>query len=139
MTLVLDGTLDAYSRDALARSSPEQAAEEHYDDEFRTYSTPRDWWLVATLPDGEPVGFVVAAHNRYNPIIAYLGVVPGHRGAGYVDEILGAGTRLLATNGAPRIRATTDVGNVPMARAFERGGYVVFERQIVMRWPATDL
>ncbi len=48
--------------------------------------------------------------------------------------MLAAGTRLLAAEGVPRIRASTDVGNVPMARAFARAGYVTFERQLDMTW-----
>jgi RimJ/RimL family protein N-acetyltransferase len=34
----------------------------------------------------------------------------------------------------PRIRASTDVGNLPMANAFQRAGYVAFEHEIVMTW-----
>jgi RimJ/RimL family protein N-acetyltransferase len=134
MTLVLDGTLDAHSRDDLSRMSARAAAEEQYRDELEQYASPHDWWRVATLPDGDPVGFVIPAHNGYNPIIAYIGVVPRHRGNGYVDEILAAGTRILAAQEVPRIRASTDVGNVPMAKAFARAGYVAFERQIDMTW-----
>jgi RimJ/RimL family protein N-acetyltransferase len=134
MTLVLDGTLDAHSRDDLTRMTARQAAEEQYRDELDRYASPHEWWRVATLTDGEPVGFVIPAHNGYNPIIAYIGVVPAHRGHGYVDEVLAAGTRLLADEGVPRIRASTDVGNVPMARAFARAGYVNFERQLDMTW-----
>ena len=74
------------------------------------------------------------AHNGYNPIIAYIGVLPGHRGHGYVDEILAEGTRVLAANNVPRVRASTDLDNVPMANAFERNGYAIFERQIDMTW-----
>jgi RimJ/RimL family protein N-acetyltransferase len=134
MTLVLDGTLDAHSRDDLTRMTAHEAAEEQYRDELERYASPHEWWRVATLPDGEPVGFVIPAHNSYNPIIAYIGVVPAHRGRGYVDEVLAAGTRLLADEGVPRIRAATDVGNVPMARAFARAGYVTFERRLDMTW-----
>ena len=134
MTLVLAGTLDAHGRDDLTRMTARQAAEEQYRDELERYASPHDWWRVATRPDGEPVGFVIPAHNGYNPIIAYIGVVPAHRGHGYVDELLAAGTRLLADEGVPRIRASTDVGNVPMARAFARAGYVNFERQLDMTW-----
>lgn len=134
MTLVLDGSLDAHSREELTRMTPRQSAEEQYRDEFAGYASPHEWWRVATLPDGEPVGFVIPAHNGYNPIIAYLGVLPAHRGRGYIDEVLAAGTRLLADEGVPRIRAATDVGNVPMARAFARAGYVTFERQLDMTW-----
>jgi RimJ/RimL family protein N-acetyltransferase len=134
MTLVLDGTLDAHSRDDLTRMTPRRAAQEQYRNEFERYASPHEWWRVATLPDGEPVGFVIPAHNGYNPVIAYLGVVPAHRGHGYVHDVLAAGTSLLAAQDVPRIRAATDVGNVPMAAAFALAGYVTFERQIDMTW-----
>jgi RimJ/RimL family protein N-acetyltransferase len=134
MTLVLDGTLDAHGRDDLTRTTPRQAAQEQYHNELERYASPPGWWRIATLPDGEPVGFVIPAHNGYNPIIAYLGVTPAHRGHGYVHDVLAAGTSLLAAQNVPRIRAATDVGNVPMAAAFARAGYVTFERQIDMTW-----
>jgi RimJ/RimL family protein N-acetyltransferase len=134
MTLVLDGTLDAHSRDELTRMTPAQAAQQQYHDELERYASPHEWWRIATLPDGEPVGFVIPAHNGYNPIIAYLAVVPAHRGHGYIHDILAAGTSLLAAQDVPHIRASTDVGNVPMAAAFARAGYVIFERQVDMNW-----
>jgi RimJ/RimL family protein N-acetyltransferase len=134
MTLVLDGTLDAHSREELTRMAPAEAAREQYHTELERYASPRGWWRIATLPDGEPVGFVIPAHNGYNPIIAYLGVVPAHRGRGYIHDVLAAGTSLLAAQDVPRIRAATDVGNAPMAAAFARAGYVTFERQIDMTW-----
>ncbi|GII64294.1 N-acetyltransferase [Sphaerisporangium krabiense] len=135
MTSVLDGTLDAHGRHDLTRMSPREAATRHYEDELARYPTPRDWWRVATLPGGEPVGFVFPARNDYNPIIAYIGVLPRHRGNGHIDEILAEGTRVLAAEGAPRVRAATDVGNVPMANAFHRAGYVTYQRLITMTWP----
>ena len=135
MTQVLDGTLDAHSRDDLARMSPEEAAAGHYREELARFTSPRDWWRIAELPGGEPVGFVIPAHNGYNPIIAYLGVVPAHRGNGYIGEILAEGTRVLAAEGVPRIRASTDLGNIPMARAFRRAGWVITGHEINMTWP----
>jgi RimJ/RimL family protein N-acetyltransferase len=134
MTQVLDGTLDAYSRRDLTHLSAREAAVSQYEDEFARYKSPRDWWQVATLPDGEPVGFVVPARNNYNPIIAYIAVLPAHRGNGYIDDLLAEGTRILAEEGVPRIRAATDLDNVPMAKAFQRAGYVNFERELVMTW-----
>jgi RimJ/RimL family protein N-acetyltransferase len=134
MTLTLDGTLDAHSRDDLTRFPAREAAVRHHDDELARYTSPRDWWRIATLPGGEPVGFVIAARNDYNPIIAYIGVLPAHRGNGYIDDILAEGTRVLARQDVPRIRAATDVGNVPMANAFQRAGYANYERQITMTW-----
>jgi RimJ/RimL family protein N-acetyltransferase len=134
MTLVLDGTLDAHSRDDLTRMTPRKAAQEQYRNELERYASPHEWWRIATLPDGEPAGFVIPAHNGYNPIIAYLAVVPAHRGHGYVHDVLAAGTSLLAAQNVPRIRAATDVGNAPMAAAFALASYITFERQIDMTW-----
>ncbi|MET7345335.1 GNAT family N-acetyltransferase [Streptomyces sp. NPDC087866] len=136
MTRVMEGTLDAHGQQDLASGlSPREAAEKHYDEELAGYTTPREWWRVAELPDGEPVGFVVPARNSYNPIVAYIGVLPAHRGHGYIDDILAEGTRVLAgQDGVERIRASTDLGNVPMAKAFARLGYINFERSFDMVW-----
>ncbi|MFD8816288.1 GNAT family N-acetyltransferase [Streptomyces sp. NPDC059627] len=134
MTSVLDGTLDAHGRDDLTRMSAQEAAVKHYEDELARYTSPRDWWRIATLPHGEPVGFVLPAHNGYNAIIAYIAVLPAHRGNRYIDDLLAEGTRILAEQDVPRIRASTDLGNVPMANAFQRAGYVNFGREINMTW-----
>jgi RimJ/RimL family protein N-acetyltransferase len=114
--------------------SARQAAIRHYEDDLAHYRSPRNWWRIATLPDGEPVGFVTPARNDYNPIIGYVAVLPQHRGNGYIDEILAEGTRILNAQDAPRIRAATDLGNTPMANAFHRAGYINFERAINMTW-----
>ena len=83
---------------------------------------------------GEAVGFVFPARNSYHHIVAYVGVLPEHRGNGYIDGILAEGTRILAEAGAPHIRASTDVGNRPMANAFARAGYGTFQRLINLAW-----
>ncbi|MGW6568082.1 GNAT family N-acetyltransferase [Streptomyces sp. NPDC054975] len=136
MTPAMEGTLDAHGQADLASGmSAREAAELHYDEEFAHYTSPREWWQVAQLPEsGEPVGFVVPARNNYHHTIAYIGVLPTHRGKGYIDDILAEGTRILAAHDVPRIRAATDVGNVPMAKSFARAGYVNFERQIDFVW-----
>ncbi|WP_336213988.1 GNAT family N-acetyltransferase [Nonomuraea sp. LPB2021202275-12-8] len=134
MTAVMAGTLDAHGRADLATMPASQAAAKHYDEELAHYKSPREWWRIATTAGGDPVGFVIPARNSYNPIIAYIGILPAHRGQGHIDDLLAEGTRILAGQGVPRIRAATDLGNVPMARAFERAGYVNFEREINMAW-----
>ncbi|GAA2429156.1 GNAT family N-acetyltransferase [Streptomyces pulveraceus] len=136
MTPVMEGTLDAHGQADLASGlSAREAAEKQYDEELVSYRTPRAWWRIAELPDGEPVGFVIPARNDYNPIIAYIGVLPARRGHGHIDDILAEGTRVLAAQeGVERIRAATDLGNVPMARSFARLGYVNFERSFDMVW-----
>ncbi|WP_017584847.1 GNAT family N-acetyltransferase [Nocardiopsis ganjiahuensis] len=134
MVRVLDGTLDAHSLAGLTRLTARQEAERMFEDELARYTSPRDWWRIATLPDGTPVGFATPARNEYNPVIGYLAVLPEHRGNGYIDDILAEGTRLLAGLGVPRIRAATDVGNVPMVNAFLRAGYADSERAIHTTW-----
>lgn len=136
MAPVMEGTLDAHGQQDMASGlSAREAAEKHYDEELAHYSTPREWWRVAELPDGEPVGFVIPARNSYNPVIAYIGVLPAHRGHGFIDELLAEGTRVLAgQDGVERVRAATDLGNVPMAKSFARLGYVDFERAFDMVW-----
>ncbi len=134
LTAVLEGTLDAHSRADLSRMSAREAAVSQFEEEFALYSSPTHWWRIATLPDGDPVGFVIPARNDYNAVIAYIAVLPQHRGHGFVDAILAEGTRILAAEGVPRIRAATDLGNTPMAEAFQRAGYVTFERSINMTW-----
>lgn len=134
MTLALDGTLDAHSQLDMIQMSPREVAARHFEDELASYKSPRVWWRVATRGDGEPVGFVIPARNHYNAIIAYLAVLPAHRGNGYVNELLGEGTNILAREDVPRIRASTDLANVPMAVAFEQAGWVNFERTINLTW-----
>ncbi|MFE9374781.1 GNAT family N-acetyltransferase [Streptomyces sp. NPDC006711] len=135
MERVAAGSLDEHTREDLLTMTPRQSAELMYEEEFETFTTPREWWRIAELKDGgDPVGFVIPARNNYHPIIAYIGVLPAHRGHGHIDDILAEGTRILAGQGVPRIRAATDLPNVPMAHAFARAGYVVFERSINMIW-----
>ena len=61
----------------------------------------------------------------------YLGVLPGHRGNGYAQDLLLEASHLLVEGGAEETEATTDVGNVPMAAASARCGYVVVDRLMV--------
>ncbi|MGC1184723.1 MAG: GNAT family N-acetyltransferase [Candidatus Dormiibacterota bacterium] len=72
--------------------------------------------------------------GRTQSALAYLGVPPAHRGQGYVDELLAEGTRILAGQNVPRIPASTDLDNLPMAAAFIPAGWDNFERAITMTW-----
>lgn len=134
MARALEGTLDTHDRLDLREHSAEEVAAANFADEFANYATPRSWWRVAMLPDGTPVGFVIPARNAYHPIIAYIAVLPEHRGNGYIDDLLAEGTRVLASEGATYARAATDVGNVPMARAFTRAGYETISGVVNMTW-----
>ncbi|MFG1665138.1 GNAT family N-acetyltransferase [Streptomyces sp. Y7] len=134
LTRILPGTLDAYSQADVARSSTADYARVQYHDELLSYSSPRTWWRIGIRSDGEPVGMVVPAQSPNGFVIAYLGVVEGHRGHGFVHDLLAEGTRILTAQGAERITADTDLANQPMARAFQHAGYDNFARRIDMRW-----
>ena len=95
----------------------------------------RDWWRVALDDRGAPVGFIVPSATPYHRNVGYLGVLPSHRGQGFVDDLLNEVTRFHASSGAGLISATTDTTNVPMAAAFDRAGYVVTETRLVFEAP----
>jgi RimJ/RimL family protein N-acetyltransferase len=90
---------------------------------LRSMRGKRDWWRLAYLNDGQLVGFVIPTRNYDSHIMGYVGVVPELRGHGYTAELLAEGTRILAEDGAKRIRADTDLVNKPMQKTFERGRY----------------
>ncbi|TWP37246.1 GNAT family N-acetyltransferase [Leekyejoonella antrihumi] len=138
LTRVLEGTLDEHSRAELQTGSPRDVATEQLDGEFPTYRGSRDWWAIGCLPRGEPVGLVIPTRNDYNSIIAYVGVLPGHRGHGYIDDLLDHGTRVLADAGASIIKASTDCANTPMAAAFHRRGYPTTGEEIDYVFPGSS-
>jgi len=127
-------TLDVTTRRSLATLGPAAQARDDYDF-YLSCSGERDWWRIATTPDGDPVGFVVPSATPYARNVGYLGVLPGHRGRGLVDDLLAEVTRVHAEAGAERITATTDVTNAPMAAAFDRAGYQVTETRLMLEAP----
>ncbi|MDX3109894.1 GNAT family N-acetyltransferase [Nonomuraea angiospora] len=125
------GTLDFHTRQALVTMDPlEQAREDVRDN--RSMPGDRSWWRLAYDKSGDLVGVALPSANVGGPVVGYLGVVPEHRGHGYVDDLLGEITRVHAERGVRTIMADTDSGNVPMARAFERAGYHNFAIRLVL-------
>ncbi|MEJ8547405.1 GNAT family N-acetyltransferase [Brevibacillus borstelensis] len=84
------------------------------------------WWQLAYTRDDECIGLVMPAKSPTFATIGYIGVMPEHRGRGYIHQLLGRGTDILLKAGATLIRADTDVHNQPMANAFRKAGYVQF-------------
>ncbi|WP_052851216.1 GNAT family N-acetyltransferase [Streptomyces avicenniae] len=117
-------TLDGHARLAVEAGGVEQAAQEELDF-FHWCPSPRAWWRLAYTPEGELVGIQVPAYNPTAPIVGFVGVVPEQRGHGYAYDLLAECTHTLAAEGVEKIAAATDVGNVPMAKAFARAGYPV--------------
>ncbi|TDD42395.1 GNAT family N-acetyltransferase [Nonomuraea terrae] len=127
---ISEGSLDHDTRTEVARVGAEHEARWVYDDLVNRKAGP-DWFVIGYLDD-YPVG-LVAPDDRS---IAYIGVVPEHRGQGYVDDLLARGTRTLAEAGVERVIAGTDVGNVPTAAAFLRAGYSETGRLFRYYWRA---
>jgi RimJ/RimL family protein N-acetyltransferase len=133
---VLEGTLDAESGSGAAAVGAERQARD--DVAFYRDEMPGDraWWRIAETPQGRPVGFALPSRNTSVHVVGYLGVLPEHRGHGYVDDLLAEITRFLAVDAeADVVRADTDLANVPMAAAFTRLGYRNFARRLVLSAP----
>lgn len=116
------GSLDAETRRNVAAKGA-RATAQHELEFYRDCPGKREWWQIARDGDGAIAGFAIPSATPYDPNVGYLGVVPELRGRGLVDELLSQVTRSHAGRGAQRITATTDMGNAPMAAAFERAGY----------------
>ena len=123
--LVSEATLDRRTEADRAAHGAEAAARADFETESRLRHDER-WWELAYTADGDLVGLVMPAENPTSATIAYIGVVPGQRGRGYISDLLARGTATLVEAGVDRIRADTDLRNDPMARAFERAGYERF-------------
>ncbi len=131
---VHSSTLDAHALRAVARGGPGLAAQEELEF-FRWCPSPRAWWRLAWTPAGDLVGIEVPAHNPTTPVVGFIGVVPEQRGHGYGYDLLAECTHALVAEGADRIAAATDLGNVPMAASFARAGYPVTQMRFCMTAP----
>jgi hypothetical protein len=92
-------------------------------DKLREMEWKPDWWELAIDNAGDLVGLIMPTLGPTMGTIGYIGVVPEHRGRGYVNDLLARGTATLMRCNAPVLRADTDLENVPMAAAFARGGW----------------
>lgn len=127
---VSSGSLDGHTIDMVAREGVEALA----DDDLEFYlSLPgeREAWRTAHLSDGTTIGFIVPTRTASDASISYLGVLPGHRGHGYVHDLLAEMVHVHHGGDQPRIVGTTDAANQPMRAAFERAGFFVTRVRIV--------
>lgn len=89
-----------------------QSGDEHY------------WYVIASAAD-EPVGFVApgAFDEPDTGTIQHIGVVVGHRGHGYVDQLLRLANRTVRDRGWVGMLSDVDVTNTPMMAAMRRNGH----------------
>jgi RimJ/RimL family protein N-acetyltransferase len=107
------------------RLGKEQDAREHFR-LLKAFKYQANWWQLAYTREDNFVGLIMPTENDGGAIIGYIGVVPEHRGKGYVNDLLQQGTLTHKSNGAVRICGDVDINNVPMICAFQRAGYKQF-------------
>ncbi|MBV1855082.1 GNAT family N-acetyltransferase [Catellatospora sp. NEAU-YM18] len=134
MLRVAEGSLDAHTREGEAAQGAEATAREALAF-YLDRPGKREWWRLAHTRDGALAGLAIPSATPYHRNVGYLGVVPELRGHGYVTELLAAITRFHAAAGAEVITATTDLGNRPMAKAFELAGYRTTEVRLIFSAP----
>jgi RimJ/RimL family protein N-acetyltransferase len=128
MEKVSEGTLDREIRAEREKLGTKRAAQKFFDDAGRVQHDT-SWWRLAYAPNGELAGLIMPAEPPGFLTIFYVGVAPGMRGRGYVNDLLAAGTATLLEAGRKNDKpliADTDVSNAPMAAAFERAGWIRF-------------
>jgi RimJ/RimL family protein N-acetyltransferase len=129
------GSLDAITRREIAAQGADRQAREDFA-LYRDMPGDRAWWRLAYTGDGQLAGMILPNRNPYGAVVGYLGVLPARRGQGYIDDLVAETTRFHAARGEPRITATTDTTNQPMAAAFRRAGYQETEIRYVFLAPA---
>jgi RimJ/RimL family protein N-acetyltransferase len=129
----------AVSYDELDRSScAEHGADEHAKRllaDLREMRVDNDWWRIAyrhtpMSERNEAIGFILPTASADMGTIGYVGVLPAHRGHGYIDPLIAHATRVLRQAKFTRLIADTDHSNKPMARAFERNGWLRFGERL---------
>jgi ribosomal protein S18 acetylase RimI-like enzyme len=115
-----EGTLDRNDRYYWGGTGPENWAAQMLE-----FLNPGDepLWLLAES-DGDPVGFVaVSRAEDWGSTITHVGVVPEHRGRGYINDLLLAGTAAAQAAGIDGMLSDVDVLNQPMMEAMRRNGH----------------
>jgi GNAT superfamily N-acetyltransferase len=121
ITACTAGTLDRVDADAIASMGARRWATTIFDSRFQ----PQDSWYVIENATGEHLGFVApGAFDEENiGTIEHIGVVPEHRGHGYVDQLLRIANRAARSHGWMGMLSDVDVLNAPMIAAMRRNGH----------------
>jgi mycothiol synthase len=120
------GTLDCPALDGVR---PMQEVLEGYRGQGR--HSPDDWYFVEE--NGRDIGaLILAEHPGYgNWELVYMGLTPSARGRGCGGRIIRFALDTAARRGAERLVLAVDDANTPALRAYERAGFVRWDRRIV--------
>ena len=123
---VTRGSLDRMDVQTRQSEDPVAAMRQDFKMLQNAFISQGDWWELAYTNGHELVGLsmpVLVKDAQHEGTIAYIGVVPGQRGNGYINELLARCTQILLSTDLEQIIADTDSLNTPMIQAFERLGY----------------
>lgn len=120
------GTLDCPGLDGVR---PMEEVLEGYRNHGR--HSPDDWYFVQK--NGGDIGVLLLAdHPGFgNWELVYMGVIPSARGQKYGEAMIQFALEVAARHGAERLVVAVDEGNAPALRAYERAGFVVWDRRVV--------
>jgi GNAT superfamily N-acetyltransferase len=92
---------------------------------------PGDWYFVEE--QGADVGTLLLTEHpgHGNWELVYMGVIPEARGRRLSDRIVNFALEVASRRGAERLVLAVDEANTPALRAYERAGFVVWDRRIV--------
>jgi len=99
---------------------------ENWAAQMMSYLGPEDaaMWLVGQRGT-DPVGFIaIGSDEDWGATIVHIGVVPEHRGRGYIDDLLAAGTMSVQKAGIATMLSDVDTLNQPMAAAMRRNRHM---------------
>nr|MBA3480931.1 GNAT family N-acetyltransferase [Pirellulales bacterium] len=93
--------------------------------------SPDDWYFVQQ--NGVDVGaLLLAEHPGFgNWELVYMGVIPAARGQKHGDAIIRFALEVAARRGAERLVLAVDEVNAPALCAYERAGFVAWDRRLV--------
>lgn len=129
VTACTAGTLDRVDADAVASMGARGWADaligDCYDD-----ADAASWFVISHPAGGEHLGFVAvgAFDEEATGTVLHIGVVPGHRGHGYVDQLLRLANLACRARGWKGMLSDVDVTNAPMMAAMERAGHHAADR-----------
>jgi ribosomal protein S18 acetylase RimI-like enzyme len=119
------GTLDRNDRYYWTGAGPDNWAAQMLE-----YLVPEDepLWLLGET-DGQPVGYIAVVRvEDWGSTIGHVGVVPEHRGQGYINDLLAAGTAHAGAAGIEAMLSDVDVLNRPMIEAMRRNRHRDLDR-----------
>jgi RimJ/RimL family protein N-acetyltransferase len=122
MSRATEGTLDRQDRYYAAL-----VGRDGWGPEMLNFLTDADAssWLLGYNGAGAAVGYVAIGTfgQESRGTIVHVGVSPGHRGNGYIDELLAAGNAAALERGFETVVSDVDIENPPMLAAMERAGH----------------